>query len=589
MANKDKKAKKDKKRDKKIKPNKVKKTNATEKVTFLHSIKTKILVLVILAVALTAFATMLLLVPNVQSTIREQMGNYMYDVVTSNGTVLEDLEENGDFNNTVVMSKTFSTVGLQGVKSSYAYVINRDGSIVYHPESEKIGTKETNEKLKDVLTDINMGKRDETSVELVREDGKTKYLAYYVTKEFPAILVISAEEAEIMAPITKVVYLSIGVFVVVILVFAIIAVIMTGLLIRPIKKVSGVISKMAHMDFTENEEAEKLLKRKDETGMMSRAVATLHEEMIKMVSEIQTQSNHLFNASERLDQDALNTSETLSQVGEAVGDIARGATNQADETQSATENVISMGNMIRDTNQEAEVLETNSKRMQDSSEQAMNILRELMEVNQRTKECIEEIANRTNITNASAQKIKEATSIIAAIAEETNLLSLNASIEAARAGEQGKGFAVVASQIQKLAEQSNDSALEIDAITSELMHDSTKAVETMQEVQGIMDLQNDKMIKTDEMFRQVNTGVADALDSVIHITDRTENLDETRNRVVDVVQNLSAIAQQNASSSEETSASVTEVGSVLENISENATQLKDIAYQLDQSVKKIKI
>lgn len=581
------------KRDKKmIKNNKIHERNAsnqTERVHFLFSIKTKILVLVIFAVALTALVTMLLLIPNVQSTIRNQMGNYMYDVVTSNGIVLEDLQENGDFNNSVVMSKTFSTVGLQGVKSSYAYIVNRDGSIVYHPEKEKIGTKEDHQEIKDVLTDINMGKRDETSVELVRDHGKTKYLAYYVTEDFPAILIISAEEDEIMAPITKVLYLSIGVFIAVILVFAMIAVIMTGLLIRPIKKVSALIGKMSHMDFTENEEAEKLLKRKDETGMMSRAVATLHDEMIKMVSEIQKQSDYLFNASERLDQDALNTSQTLSQVGAAVGDIASGATNQADETQSATENVIFMGNMIRDTNRVAEVLEANSKQMQNSSEQAMDILRELIEVNARTKESIEEIAAQTDITNASAQKIKEATSIIAAIAEETNLLSLNASIEAARAGEQGKGFAVVASQIQKLAEQSNDSAQEIDAITSELIQDSSKAVETMQEVQEIMELQSDKMLKTDEMFQQVNTGVVNALDSVIRITERTENLDETRNRVVDVVQNLSAIAQQNASSSEETSASVTEVGSVLENISENATQLKDIAYQLDQSVKKIKI
>ena len=166
---------------------------------------------------------------------------------------------------------------------------------------------------------------------------------------------------------------------------------------------------------------------------------------------------------------------------------------------------------------------------------------------------------------------------------------MNASIEAARAGEQGRGFAVVALQIQKLAEQSNDSATQIDAITNELIHDSMTAVETMQEVRDVMERQSDKMVKTNDVFQEVNVGVENALNGVVHITDRTEGLDESRSRVIDVVRSLSSIAQQNAAGSEETSASVTEMGDTLKNISENATQLKDIAYQLDQSIRSIKI
>jgi methyl-accepting chemotaxis protein len=248
-----------------------------------------------------------------------------------------------------------------------------------------------------------------------------------------------------------------------------------------------------------------------------------------------------------------------------------------------------MGNMIEATNDEAERLEGNSRQMQISSSEAMGILNELMEINQKTKESIQEIYEQTNITNASAQKIKDATTLIASIAEETNLLSLNASIEAARAGEQGRGFAVVASQIQKLAEQSNESASQIDEITSALIQDSTKAVETMQQVRGIMDEESDKMIQTDKMFRQVNNGVNAALDSVLNITGRTENLDNSRGRVVDVVQNLSAIAQENAASSEETSSSVADVSNIVVDISSNAAHLKEIAYGLEQSVKKFRL
>lgn len=575
------------KKNKKKQVSKVVRT--TDRVRFLSSIRFKILLLVIVAVALTAIATLAVIVPIVQNTIREQMGNYMYDVVTSNGAVLEDIEENEEYNNYIRLSKTFSTVGLQGVKSSHAYVVDKDGTYKYHPDTEQAGKPVEKKALQELVQDLQMGKRSDTAVIHIKENGKTNYLAYYVTKKVPAILVISAEEEEIMQPITKVLYLSIIVFVAVVVILGIAATILANLMVRPIKKVSDVVGRMADMDFTDDGNIARLQKRKDETGYMGRAVASLQAGMRKMVSEIQEQSQQLFQASEHLDQDASTTTRTADQVGKAVGDIATGASSQAEETQSATEHVVSMGNMIQETNRVAEELEDNSKQMQDSSGQAMEIMHELMEVNEQTRASIEEIAEQTNITNASAQKIKEATGIITAIAEETNLLALNASIEAARAGEQGKGFAVVALQIQKLAEQSNDSATQIDAITNELIHDSMTAVETMQEVRDVMERQSDKMVKTNDVFQEVNVGVENALNGVVHITDRTEGLDESRSRVIDVVQSLSAIAQQNAAGSEETSASVTEMGDTLKNISENATRLKDIAYQLDQSIRSIKI
>ncbi len=568
------------KREKKKKINKT--VPVASRISLLHSIRFKILLLVVVAVALTAFATLGVIVPIVQNTIREQMGNYMYDVVSSNGAVLEEIEENGEYDNYIVLSRTFSTVGLQGVKSSQAYIVDQDGTYKYHQETDLAGTQVKTKAIQDMVKDLQMGKRSETAVLHIKENGKTNYVACYVTKKIPAILIICAEEAEIMQPVTNVLYLSI-------IVLGIAATILANLMVRPIKKVSDMIGRMADMDFTDDGNMEKLQKRKDETGLMGRAVAGLRNEMNKMVSQIQEQSQQLFGASERLDQDASTTTQTAVRVGEAVGDIASGAGSQADETQSATEHVISMGNMIQETNRVAEELEENSRQMQASSEQAMGILQELIAVNEQTRASIQEIAEQTNITNASAQKIKEATSIITAIAEETNLLALNASIEAARAGEQGKGFAVVALQIQKLAEQSNDSASQIDSITSELIHDSTTAVETMQEVRDVMELQSDKMARTDEVFHKVNQGVEGALQGVVQITDRTENLDESRSRVVEVVQSLSAIAEQNAAGSEETSASMTEMEDILKNISGNATKLKDIAYQLDQSVRNIRI
>ncbi|MCH5267284.1 MAG: methyl-accepting chemotaxis protein [Lachnospiraceae bacterium] len=562
---------------------------ADGRVPFVASMKFKVAMMVILAVALTAGLMLLIMVPISRTALREETKHYMYDVAISNGTALEQFIEAGDLSNKVAMKNTFGNVRLQGMDTSYAYIVGGDGTMLCHPVDEKVGQPVENAVVLGVVDDIRKGKRDEPQVVEYEYKGEKKYAAYYVTKMEPTILVVTTDEAEIMAPIQKVIRTSIIAFVVIVIVFGILAMIITGILTKPIILVSDLVTKMSHMDFTDRAEDARLLRRKDETGVMSRAVATMRKEMTLMIRDIQQQSDSLFSASEQLDEDASHTAHTVAKVENAVGDIASGATSQADETQTATENVITMGNMIEQTNAVAESLQQNSEQMRTSSDQAMAILKELMQVNEQTKASIDEIYEQTNITNASAQKIKDATDIIAAIAEETNLLSLNASIEAARAGEQGRGFAVVASQIQKLAEQSTDSAMQIDDITNILMQDSTHAVETMQEVQEIMAIQSEKMIQTEARFKEVYDGVENALGSVTAITGRTENLDESRSKVVDVVQNLSAIAEQNAASSQETSASVMEVSDILDNISNNAAGLKDIAYQLDQSVRKIRL
>ncbi len=560
-----------------------------DKVTFLHSLKFRMSLLTAGAVIIAAVVILALVIPEAKNALLDQTKSHLHDVTVSNGATLEIMRKQIKLKDPEALKNSFQDVGLDGIDSSYAYVVTSDGKMQYHPTADKIGKPVENQAIKDVITRMSTGKRPESQVVEYDFNGVRKYAAYYVDEACTSVLVVSADQSEILAPLNKVTYISIGAAVTVIVIMMLISLVLISVSLRPISRISAIVGKMARMDFTPTPGSEKLVSRKDETGVMSRSVAELRRELVAMVEEIQSKSADLFGASERLDKDASQTAKTVSQVESAVGDIATGATNQAQETQNATEHVIHMGNMIEETNREAELLENNSQSMKDSSDHAMNILNELISVNERTKTSIEEIYEQTNITNASAQKIKEATTLIASIAEETNLLSLNASIEAARAGEQGRGFAVVASQIQKLAEQSNESASQIAEITSALIKDSTRAVETMQQVRNIMDEQSDKMTQTDEMFQQVDKGVSNAMNSVVNITGRTEKLDDSRSKVVDVVQNLSAIAEENAASSQETSASVAEVGNIVIDISENAAQLKEIASGLEQSVKKIRL
>ena len=329
---------------------------------------------------------------------------------------------------------------------------------------------------------------------------------------------------------------------------------------------------------------ESTLKRKDEVGHISRSIMTLKTELVEIIASIKDQGKALSDSSVYMSEKAETSADHISQVERAVEEIAQGATGQAEETQKATENVIVMGNMIEETTGEIDAMNENAKLIKKLGQTAIDTLNDLQAINQKTKESIDIIYEQTNTTNTSAQKIKEATALITDIAEETNLLSLNASIEAARAGEQGRGFAVVAAQIQKLAEQSNESARQIEEIITSLLADSEKAVDTMEEVKEIMDQQNRNVKKTDEQVNQVLGQVDQAIEAIGRVAVKTEKLNEARVNVTDTVQNLTAVAQENAASTQQSAASVNQVSEIIQDIAESAKQLTDIAEKLDKDM-----
>ncbi|MBO5209547.1 MAG: methyl-accepting chemotaxis protein [Lachnospiraceae bacterium] len=560
--------------------------------SFLTSIKGKVTYLIIVAIFISVVALLIMILPNVRSSMKDLTHNYLYDVTVSGGERVEVEARAIGMEATLELSMLKSLVGdicLQGIESSYAYVVGPDGTMLYHPTESKIGSPVENEVVSGLITEIKAGKVPESSVVEYEFKGVIKYAGYFVDPDAQFILVVTADEDEILKPIDDITNLSIILAVVIIVVCSAVGYIATARMIKPVAKVTEIINKLADMDFTENEEQQKLNKRKDETGSMSRAISVLHDQLVNVVGSLKNQSERLFEASDALNTNAAETAETVEQVEKAVAEISDGATSQADETQKATENVILMGNMVEDTSKEVDNLIVNANEMKTSSDEATATLAELEQVNRQAKEAIDIIYEQTNITNESALKIREATELITSIAEETNLLSLNASIEAARAGEQGRGFAVVASQIQKLAEQSNESAHQIEQITDSLISDSEKAVKTMGEVKEIMNKQSEHVAKTDEIFTQVKTGIDSSIAGVNVIADKTKRLDDARVTVVDVVQNLTAIAEENAASTEETSASVTEVSNIVYHISDNANKMRDVANELEQNMNIFKL
>ena len=561
---------------------------AIEKIGFFHSMRFKLLLFVVIALAAMTVVSFMSLVPGFRKILLSNTENYLTDsaVLTGNGIDREmELSTWDEVMDTDALAKVVGNVSVKGLDSSYCYLVSADGTMLYHPTADKIGQPVENEAVKSLLAGLEKGQHPDPTVLKYDFRGTMKYAAYYIGENSDFIVIVSADEAEVLEDVNSFAVRDIIYSIIALLIFSILVFVMATWFISPIVRLSNRVHSLADMDFRADEKLALLGKRRDETGSMARALTHMRQEMVEVVNGITAQSKKLFEASNNMSESAAHTTASVNDVEKAISEIAQGATSQAQETQTATENVILMGNMIEETNTEIEELRNSARGMRSSAEKALDILKQLNEVNNQTKAAIGTIYEQTNTTNASALKIKEATDIITDIAEETNLLSLNASIEAARAGEQGRGFAVVASQIQKLAEQSNESARQIALIIDELISDSEKSVETMEEVKEVIEKQDEYVSNTESSFRDVNDGIAKSIDGIRTIAAKTKDLDGARVKVVDVVQNLTAIAEENAASTEETSASAAEVGNTIGNVAQEAKHLNVIANDLEENIK----
>ena len=328
----------------------------------------------------------------------------------------------------------------------------------------------------------------------------------------------------------------------------------------------------------------KVLKRTDEIGALARAIISTTETLKNTVQRILDSADTLIESSNNIQGMTSTTSIAADEISHAVEDISKGAVSQAEQIETATDQINVMGDQIEGIVGGVSSLNETSSIMKSAGSDSNRIITDLSASNDKTNAAIAKIAEQVKLTDESATKIQSAVSLITSIAEETNLLSLNASIEAARAGEAGKGFAVVASEIQKLAEESSDSAKTIEDVVHNLLSESKTTVEAMKEVEIIIEEQPQKLEETKEKFKDVNDGIASSSVEANNISDRTEECNESRNKVVDVVNSLVSIAQQNSASTEATTASMQELNATINLVSNQADDLLNLAHTLQEEL-----
>ena len=513
--------------------------------------------------------------------------NYMEDIALAYGRQVENLLGQGGSFDSGALEHILMNANLEGVESSYTYIVDSEGNMLYHPNKDKIGKSVENVVVKGYIQDLKSGIKHDTGVVEYDYNGSIKYAACYTDENGRFILVVSADDNDVLKDSASLIVKVTAISLLIGMAAIVVVFIFIRKIVAPLSYATNAVEELAALDFrVKNEQQERRFAGlKDEVGNIMRAVLKLRGELTAVVTDLKNQSGNLFEQSASLSKSASDTMNNMKDTDRAVDEMANGATMLAQETQSASENVIEIGNMIDKVNDNTEELAKDADNMKELGENAENILRQLIAGQKEMVTHIGVVNDKTHEANKAAGKISEVVKLITEIASQTNLLSLNASIEAARAGEAGRGFAVVAENIKQLAEQTTSSAADIQDIIHDLEQKSGETVEKTEAVNNIVNKQSEDMKQTADILNQVITGITGPIDKIDSIAVSVANMDKSKENVVDVIGNLSSVSQENAASTEETSASTTMAMETVKKIADEAVKLKDIAQELEDRMK----
>lgn len=565
-------------------------TKQKHRVSVLHSMRTKIMLLVQIGALCSCLMVLQMTVPRAEEELTSLAQNSMLSLVKAYAAGMEteitEYQQHGRALNYDAYARILADAKMEGVESSYAYMVSSDGTMLYHPTQSKIGEPVENEVIKEVVAKIQSGIIPQPEVVSYEFNGKVKYASYYVlsTKD---VIVISTDEEKVLSGITAMVVNSGEGMLAVMILLAAVIFIVTGIMMKPLKKITLLINEMAELKFINHPWGTKLTRGKDECGVMAKAVAAMRESLRNVIGDISSASEHLNEIVHTLQLTTSEVNDSCTDNSATTEELAAGM----QETTATTQTLVSSIEDMKDESGEIQKMSVEGEELSGEIEnRAADLKRSATESVKLAREMFDSLQKKSakTIEEAKAvEKINELTEVIMRISSQTSLLALNASIEAARAGEAGKGFAVVATEIGNLANQTSETVANINNIVAEVntvvrdmgatLHDTTQFMENqvVPDYQAFYDVSNqynEDSVAVKNSMTSIQQSVVQLNETILVITDGLEGISKTINE--------SAIGVSDIA--EKTATVVNRMGENMEMVKgcqNEADKLKDIAGQ----------
>lgn len=469
----------------------------------------------------------------------------------------------------------------------YALFIDKDLKSIAHSKPERVGIDLSNDKGAKTAILEKKAYATEYFYEVEREDVYDVVYPVEINGEVIGAINIGYSMKEVEAAISKNIIIVAITGIIVFLLIAFMLYRTSNGAIRTIYKLKEQLSFMSLGDFGK-EVSKDLMNRNDEFGQIAIAVDSMQNSVRNILVEVIDKSQQVAASSEELTATSQQSATASEEVAKTIEEIARGASDQARDTETSALSVEEMGSLLEQNTEYTKELNHASEEIEKHKEEGFVIVKNLIEKTKQSNDAAKTIYEIIMSNNDSAEKIENASTMIQNIADQTNLLALNAAIEAARAGDAGRGFAVVAEEIRKLAEESNNFTEEIKKVIEELKVRSRGAVSEMNEVKQIVDSQVKSVKQTEEKFGMIASSI-EITNGVIGKLNRSVDMMLTnKDKLIDIMQNLSAIAEENAAGTEEASAAVEEQSASMQEIANASEGLAHIGEELQSLVNKFK-
>jgi len=534
----------------------------------------KIIVMVILAVIVSNVICMVFILESSKKQITDSTKHTMVDVINTTSKIVENEISNADTEDLDYdeYAKSLSDVKLEGMDSSYVYVVKNDGTMLYHPTKEKVGQPVENAVIKGVVQQLQDGKKPGTTVVEYDFNGTTKYSAYTILNN-ENILVLTADESEALAGITTVTGVAVGIIAIVVLIAIIISFIMGRRLMRPLVKVSTIIEDVANgnieADFSVVKESN------DEIGLIIEKMKELTQSLGSIVGKIRNSSDTMSSNSYELNDTSSQTLAANNEISKAVEDVAEGSTGMAASISKINENLLEMSNETKDINASVDEIKNQTTAVQDSSKIMNDKIKSMQDSSHKMDEGISAISKRIETVNTTVDKVSNIVSVIEEISSETNLLSLNASIEAARAGDAGKGFAVVAQEIRVLSDNTNTELENIKQIISSLVEECRYCVQASGTIVEDNAKQKEEIKAVLDEFGSLDEQIQKTAEKADEIEELVTAMIELNDDITKSSNSLTDVSAANAAATEEMNANIEELNAMMHGVSEMAGQMND--------------